>query len=159
MSASAASAASKQVTVKVRHDFDLWMTKTKKEGDVWLWMRNHWIPTETMTVIIRRWGGDGYDFTVTFIVYQMNGKEMDAHPCLSFASKDFLNNDEGFESFLELILNIKYFDSFAALMIHPEDLLSAWKMRKDRTDTFSYATKKRKEPVSAVAAEKRPKTI
>jgi hypothetical protein len=149
-----ASSETKEVTVNVRHSFE-WFTETMKEGDVWLWMRNNWITSKTMTVVIRRWGFYG----VVFIVYQMDGKKMDVHPCLSFDSKDFLNNEEGFESFVEFILTKKeYFDSFSELLIHQKVLLQAFKRAKGRTDTFSYATKKRKAPVSAVAAEKRPKT-
>jgi len=140
----ASSTSSKSVTVTITHGFEFGWSNfaLEKWKDVWLWLKPTW--KQDMSVIIRRYTYEESGLLISFIVYAMDGNWPDsshdrAYPCIKFATKQFQDNDEGFERFLNIILkNTKFKDDFAYNMITQEELLFKWKRSKSRTETLSY---------------------
>ena len=115
-----------------------------------------------MTVIITAYHYEDSGVQIRFLVYAINGKELDGYPSLDFKTVQYPHDE--WERFLEFVLENETFrEDFRLVMLEQSTLLSSWK-RSRRTDTFfnwsddqEPDTKKRKASDEQEPATKKPK--
>ena len=156
MKRSVASATANTVTATLKCGVHFTKIFPSRESDVVLWHKVDFVgggnnyPGD-LTLIIRRWDHpdkSGTGLHIEIIVFQRDLKTVDAHPFIEFTSKDFANDDVGFDQFMNFILgNENYDDDLWKMLISRKLLAMDWKKSKGITETFTYepATKKFKK--------------
>ena len=155
----------KSVTVTVESGVNFNNKLKYPWGDVCLWHLCQWgghYSGMGMTVIITAYHYEDSGVQIRFLVYAINGKELDGYPSLDFKTVQYPHDE--WERFLEFVLENETFrEDFRLVMLEQSTLLSSWK-RSRRTDTFfnwsddqEPDTKKRKASDEQEPATKKPK--